>query len=190
MKSSVARPTSGLGFPVRRRPAGSSMSERLGVFVRPMLLGLMGVVLFSMAACRSQLIPNTDVEDTHENRAVIEFCERYRRAVERRDVTQLMKLAHDNYYEDGGNIDSEDDLDKAGLEGYLRGKFSDAKAIRYEIRYRRIGKGRNDVVYVDFTYSASYQLPTDEGDVWRRTVADNRLELVPKADAFQILTGM
>jgi hypothetical protein len=141
-------------------------------------------------ACHPHLIPNTDVEDTRENRAIIDFCETYRRAVEQRDVHRLLQLASDDYYEDGGNIDSSDDLDKAGLEEYLRGKFSDATAIRYEIRYRRVGKGRKDTMYVDYTYSASYKLPTAEGDVWRRTVADNRLELVPKGDGFQILTGM
>ena len=147
-------------------------------------------LLLALAGCHPQLIPNTDVEDTSDNRTVIDFCEQYRKAVERRDVSRLLELAHDDYYEDGGNIDSEDDLDKTGLEAYLRGKFSDAKAIRYEIRYRRIGKGRKDTVFVDFTYSASYQLPTDEGDVWRRTVADNRLELQPHGDGFLILAGM
>lgn len=154
------------------------------------LYGSLFVGVPALAACHPQVIPNTDVEDTRENRAIIDFCEKYRKAVERRDVHQLLNLAHDEYYEDGGNIDSEDDLDKAGLEEYLRGKFSDATAIRYEIRYRRVGKGRNDTMYVDYTYSASYKLPTEEGDTWRRTVADNRLELVPKGDTFQILTGM
>lgn len=167
-----------------------SSPASLATLMRPLLMASVGALFLSAVACRAQLIPNTDVEDTSENRAVIEFCEKYRKAVERRDVIQLMKLAHDNYYEDGGNIDAEDDLDKVGLEAYLRSQFSDAKAIRYEIRYRRIGKGRNDVVFVDFTYSASYQLPTEEGDVWRRTVADNRLELVRKDDGFLILTGM
>jgi hypothetical protein len=166
-------------------PAG-----RLRALLRWLGLGLLGAIVLPLAACRSQLIPNTDVEDTRENRDIIQFCERYRKAVEHRDVHQLVELAHENYYEDGGNIDAEDDLDKAGLEGYLRTKFSDAKAIRYEIRYRRIGKGRNDVLFVDYTYSASYQLPTEEGDVWRRTVADNRLELVPRRDGFLILSGM
>lgn len=173
-------------------PPRSSRGPRMFALLRPLLLATIGLGLLSTVACRTQLIPNTDVEDTSENRQVIEFCERYRKAVERRDVIQLLKLAHEDYYEDGGNIDAEDDLDKAGLEAYLRSKFAQAKAIRYEIRYRRIGKGRRDIVTVDFTYSASYQLPTEAGDVWRRTVAENRLELVPKADGegFLILTGM
>ena len=144
----------------------------------------------SGAACSAQTIPNTDVEDSDLNRDVIEFCEEYRRAVERRNVALLLKMAHPHYYEDGGNIDPSDDIDYAGLEEYLEQQFKVTKAIRYEIRYRRVGKGRKDIIFVDFTYSASYKIPTDKGDIWRRTVADNRLELVPHGETFRIMSGM
>jgi len=141
-------------------------------------------------SCSKQFIPNTDVEDNAFNRRVIEFCEEYRRAVERRNVGLLLKLADQRYYEDGGNIDAADDLDYAGLKEYLTNRFRSTKAIRYEIRYRRVGHGRNEEIFVDYTYSASYQMITEEGDVWRRSVADNRLELVPSGDTFRILAGM
>lgn len=145
-----------------------------------------------LLGCHTQLIPNTDVEDTPDNRALVEFCEKYRKAVELRDITYLMRIAHPDYYEDGGNVDATDDLDRAGLEKYLHERFSQAKSVRYEVRYRRVGKGRNDAVYVDYTYSASYQIPSIKGDVWRRTVADNRLELVkePGKDTYLVLSGM
>lgn len=141
-------------------------------------------------ACQAQLIPNTDVEDTPENRALIDFCEKYRKAVEHRNVGYLLQIAHTDYYEDGGNADSSDDLDRAGLDKYLRERFSQAKGVRYEVRYRRVGKGRNDRMYVDYTYSASYQVPTAKGDLWRRTIADNRLELVPNKESFLVVSGM
>jgi hypothetical protein len=140
--------------------------------------------------CHTQLIPNTDVADTDENRAVVEFCEKYRKAVEHRNVGYLLGIAHPDYYEDGGNVDSSDDLDKAGLGEYLAGKFSEARSVRYEIRYRRVGKGRNDTIFIDYTYSASYQVPTSHGDLWHRVVDDNRLELVPKQGGYLVLSGM
>jgi len=145
---------------------------------------------FGGVSCASQMIPNTDVEDNSYNRNVIQFCEQYRHAVEERNVALLLKIAAASYYEDGGNVDPTDDLDYAGLKVYLEDKFYKTKAIRYEIRYRRVGKGRRDIVYVDYTYSASYKLSTDEGDVWHRTVADNRLELVPDGENFKIVSGM
>lgn len=158
--------------------------------VRLVALGLLLPMGLAVGACARQTIPNTDVEDTELNRDVISFCEEYRHAVEQRNVGLLLKLADKNYYEDGGNIDATDDLDYAGLEEYLKGRFEHTKAIRYEIRYRRVGRGRNDTITVDFTYSASYKLGTEEGDVWRRTVADNRLELRPEKDTYRILAGM
>lgn len=151
---------------------------------------LLALLCLAVWGCAQQYIPNTDVEDNDFNRQVIEFCEEYRRAVEQRKIGALLQLAHPAYYEDGGNVDPTDDLDYAGLKQYLEEQFKDTKAIRYEIRYRRVGKGRRDVVYVDFTYSASYKIPTPAGDLWRRTVADNRLELVPHGESFRILSGM
>ncbi|MBX3182094.1 MAG: hypothetical protein KIT72_10440 [Polyangiaceae bacterium] len=150
----------------------------------------MACALLVVLGCKTHYIPNTDVEDTDFNQRVIEFCEQYRRAVERQNVALLLKLADENYYEDGGNIDSTDDIDYAGLEEYLRSKFRETRAIRYEIRYRNVSKGRRDVIQVDYTYSASYRIPTHQGEVWRRKVADNRLELIPDGESFRVISGM
>jgi len=142
-----------------------------------------------LAGCTSHYIPNTDVEDTEENRKIITFCEKYRHAVEQKDVATLLKLASPDYYEDGGNVDAADDLDYAGLKEYLTSKFLDTSSIRYEIRYRRIVKER-DLVFVDYTYSASYRIPSTKGEEWKRKVEDNRLELVPYQDEYRIVSGM
>lgn len=150
----------------------------------------LAAVLF-VTACGQNFIPNTDVQDSAQNRHIIEFCEEYRRAVERRNVAVLFSLAHPSYYEDGGNIDAADDIDYAGLREFLDSKFKEARAIRYEVRYRRVQENKDDqTILVDYTFSASYKMPTPEGEVWRRQVADNRLELVVSGDSFKILAGM
>jgi hypothetical protein len=164
-------------------PPKPSMS-RAAALVVALGLTLTGV------GCSREYLPNTDVEDTELNRKIVEFCEDYRKAVERKNIGLLLKLAHEKYYEDGATIDTSDDLDRVGLQGYLHTKFKDVKTIRYEIRYRDVSVGRNQEIYVDFTYSASYQVPTEKGDVWRRTVADNRLALVTKGETFEIISGM
>jgi hypothetical protein len=157
---------------------------------RSALLLSMSLALASpLAGCATHYIPNTDVEDTENNRKLIAFCERYRHAVENKDIATLLKLAAPKYYEDGGNVDPTDDLDYAGLKAYLTSKFQDATAIRYEIRYRRIAKDR-DLVFIDYTYSASYRIPGLKGEEWRHRVEDNRLELIPYQDEFRIVAGM
>lgn len=148
-------------------------------------------LLLQLVGCNKQYIPNTDVEETDSNHEVIEFCEKYRHAVEYRNVPQLLQYAHQSYYEDGGTIDTSDDIDYAGLKDYLETKFKETRGIRYEIRYRNISAGRKDVIFVDYTYSASYKIPTPDGDAWRRRVADNRLELVrDEKQGFKIISGM
>lgn len=154
-------------------------------------LVLSSVLALAAAAggCATHYIPNTDVEDNDDNRKIIGFCERYRHAVENKDIAALLKMAAPNYYEDGGNIDPTDDLDYAGLKDYLTSKFQDASAIRYEIRYRKVQRKR-DLVFIEYTYSASYRIPGVKGDEWRHRVEDNRIELVPYQDDFRVVGGM
>ena len=134
-----------------------SLLPRLAVQAR--LVAFLGLTAVSTAGCTTRYIPNTDVEDTDENRDVVKFCETYRRAIERKDIGLLLSLASPRYYEDGGNVDPADDLDYEGLREWLEGRFQDTRAIRYEIRYRRVVKGDQNKVHVVYTYSASYKIP-------------------------------
>lgn len=150
----------------------------------------LGALGLSATGCANSYIENTDVPDNAENRKIIDFCEGYRHAVERKNIADLIKLASPDYYEDGGNVDASDDLDYAGLSDYLANKFQDAKSIRYEIRYRRITK-EHERFFIDYTFSASFRIPTPRGgDQWQRKVDDNRLEVVKKDDSFLIVAGM
>jgi hypothetical protein len=140
--------------------------------------------------CSKSYIPNTDVEDTSENRKIIKFCEEYRHAVEDKDVAKLVSMAHARYFEDGGNTKTDDDIDFAGLKDYLTTTFGKTQAIRYEIRYRKVTPAENSHLYIDYTYAASYRLPGVKSEEWRHTVADNRLELVREDEGFKIVAGM
>jgi hypothetical protein len=156
----------------------------------PIVRALVALALLFGSGCATHYIPNTDVEDSSENRKVIAFCEKYRHAVEERDVPLLLQMASPQYFENGGNVDPTDDMDYSGLEGYLKGRFKDTRAIRYEIRYRSIREGKAGRISVAFTYTASYKLPGLKNDEWRHAVEDNRLELMPDKDTFKILSGM
>jgi hypothetical protein len=142
-----------------------------------------------LSGCHQQYIPNTDVEDNSDNRRVIEFCEEYRKALERKDIPTLLSMASERYYEDGGNADASDDIDYAGLKDYLSSKFEEATGIRYEIRYRRI-TAEDEHIFIDYTYSGSYRIDTKEGEKWKSAVEENRLELVPEGERFKIVAGM
>lgn len=180
---------------------GSGMHGRSGRLLPPnmrafapaplaLLTALTLGAAFTTAACAPTHIPNTDVEDSSKNRKIVSFFEQYRHAVEEKNVGLLLKLAHERYFEDGGNTSTDDDIDYGGLQQYLTSKFTTVSALRYEIRYRRITFRPDDRIYVDYTYSASYKIPGVSREEWRHTVADNRLVLVPNGDGYKILSGM
>jgi hypothetical protein len=150
----------------------------------------LSLVATSVVGCAPQYIPNTDVEDTSENHRILEFCEKYRHSVEERDVDALLAMVSPRYFETGGNAKSNDDIDYGGLRAYLTTKFKMTKAIRYEIRYRKISEQENRIINVDFTYTASFQIPTAKGDEWKRSVRDDRLQLIREDDSYKILAGM
>jgi hypothetical protein len=160
-------------------------------FVKAQAASVLSLVpLMLLAGCSTTYIPNTDVEDTSENRKVIAFCEDYRHAVEDKDVGKLVSMASPRYFEEGGNTNPEDDIDFDGLKDFLTATFVKTSTIRYEIRYRKVSVAENKRIYVEFTYSASFRFPGLKSEEWRHTVADNRLELLPEGDGFKILAGM
>lgn len=167
----------------------SSVRAHMPRLVR-LILAVIALACFASAlGCTTHYIPNTDVEDTGDNRKIVAFCEKYRLAVERKDIGTLVSLASPDYFEDGGNVDATDDENLDGLRDYLTTKFNGASAIRYEIRYRRVTKAKK-YIYVDYTFTASYRIPTARGDEWRRNVEDNRLELEPYNEEYRIRAGM
>jgi|HubBroStandDraft_4_1064222.scaffolds.fasta_scaffold30656_2 hypothetical protein len=148
------------------------------------------VAALASTACSKLYIPNTDVEDTSDNRKVVSFCEKYRHALEDKDVGALLKLMSPSYFEDGGNTKNEDDADFDKIREFLTGDFMKTTGIRYEIRYRRITFTERAHVYIDYTYAAAWKLPGVKAEEWHHTVADNRLDLVPDGESFKIVGGM
>ncbi|HXX67312.1 MAG TPA: hypothetical protein VEK07_09030 [Polyangiaceae bacterium] len=154
-------------------------------------LQLAGFVLaLTAVGCSRTYIPNTDVEDTGENRGIILFCERYRHAIEEKNVGELLRLMSPGYFEDGGNTRSEDDADYDRIREFLTGQFLRTTGIRYEIRYRHVTLTQNSHIFVDYTYAAAWKVPGVKGDEWHHEVADNRLDLVRDGDSYKIVSGM
>jgi len=147
-------------------------------------------VLLAATGCSRTYIPNTDVLDTGANRDVIAFCEQYRKGMEDKKVSALIKMMSPGYFETGGNAKSEDDADYEKIREFLTGDFLRTSGIRYEMRYRRITFTSRDHIYVDYTFAAAWKIPGAKVDEWHHKVADNRLDLVRDGDSFKITRGM
>jgi hypothetical protein len=151
---------------------------------------LAATLALAAMACSKTYIPNTDVEDNMQNRDVVLFCEKYRHALEDKNVGQLLKLMSPSYFEDGGNTRNDDDADFDKIREFLTGDFLRTAGIRYEMRYRRITYTETNHIYVDYTYAAAWKLPGVKADEWHHKVADNRLDLVRDGESFKIVSGM
>ena len=156
---------------------------------RYFLPGLLVLVVLVTAGCQKQYIANTEILDTDFNRDVLNFCERYRHSIEDMNIGLLLKLASPRYFDNSGTPTGDDDIDKAGLEGVLHERFSPIESIRFEIVYRGIFE-ENSVVYVEYTYTMSFQYTIDGETKWNNHTGDNRLELERSEDGFLILSGM
>lgn len=156
-----------------------------GRFVLPCL-----VFGLTVLGCAQQVIPNTDVPDTPENRQVIDFVEKYRKAVDNRDVGEILALVSKKYLDDNGTPSGDDDLDYDTLKKQLEALHKQVKDVRYDIRYRRV-TFRADKVLVDYTYSASFLVATPDGkERWARRLSDNRMVLLKKDGHYRILSGL
>ncbi len=180
--------------PPRRVPASPRaslpVSARVARVVRAGLVALALASLSSLAGCSKVYIPNTDVEDNSENRGVIEFCEKYRHAIEDKNVGQLLKMMSPAYFEDGGNTKNTDDADYDKIREFLTSDFLHTSGVRYEIRYRKVKFSEREHIFVDYTYLGAWKVPGTKQDEWHHTTADNELDLVRDGDSFKIVKGM
>jgi hypothetical protein len=153
-----------------------------------MTLGTL-LVLGCVGCATVATIPGTKVVDTKANREILEVLERYRHALEERDATTLLSLAHPNYYEDSGTPNGNDDYGYDGLRDVLSKRMSALKTVRYNIEYRRVAiEGRH--AQVEIRYDASFQIATEMGDRWERKMNDKRLELENDGKRWLIIAGM
>jgi len=161
---------------------------------RPAAFGALGASLalalaLTAVGCARDVIPNTDVEDNAENREVVQFVERYRHAMEERDVAGLLALVSGRYYDDNGTPIGTDDMDVDGLREKLAAFHDRVLAVRYEIRYRRVTFAQEHVL-VDYTYTGSFRMSTPEGERWSRRLADNRIVLAREHGELKIVSGL
>jgi len=134
-------------------------------------------------------IPGTKVADTDENREIIRAVERYRLAVERKDIPGLVAMASPNYWEDSGTPSGRDDYGYAQLKEVLLGHFQRADSIRYSMKYVGI-KHAGARAHVDVLIDASYSIQTPRG-LERYDMRDqNELVLEHDGTRWLFLSGM
>jgi hypothetical protein len=149
----------------------------------------LAATLAPLGGCVHATIPNTYVEDTEENRETLSFVDKYRRAVETRDMGLLLSLASQGYFDDMGTPAGDDDIDYEALKAGLVRLREQVLAARYQISYRNVTY-LNDRVLVDILYTGWFRVDTPDGPRWNRRLEPHRLVLVREDGSYKILSGM
>ena len=136
--------------------------------IAPLLVALLSVVALG-GACAPALIPGTSVEDSEENRQVLEFLNKYRRAVIDKNLDGVVSLCAPDYFEDNGTVEQTDDYGLAQLRDKLGHTLGQTKEIQLEIIVQTIERDEAEPkapLRVVYRYNQRALLTFPAGDKW------------------------
>jgi len=159
-------------------------------------LWLSAVIAAGACAHQVNYVPGTKVPLNSMNKSVLDTCEEYRLAVERRDADALMLMAHKQYWEDSGTPSGADDYGVEGLRNVLLTRLQKASEIRYSIRYVAVHQQCAELkpgcrAAVDVLIDASFTIANAIGRPTRPDKRDqNQLVLEWDGHRWLFLSGM
>lgn len=153
--------------------------------------GLALCAALALAACGATMLPNTEIPDTEETRAVHSRVMQYRQAMEDRDVDAILAMVSDRYYENAGTTDS--DADDYGADE-LRSKVAvllrdNVLAVQYRIILRDI-QVDGDMAHADYEYYYRFKFVEGGREGWAQRNDFNRLEFVREGTSWKITGGL
>lgn len=149
--------------------------------------------LLAGTACKPDLIAGTSVEDSEENRKVLEFLTRYQAAMQARSSADVVKLCAADYYEDNGNADPKDDYNIDGLRQKLDIHLAKTKELRLEVYVQTVDRSEADVVAVAYRYNTRALVDFPSGQKWLTATEVNKIKLRPLEDdeaGYRIISGL
>jgi len=125
--------------------------------MRPLLLASL-CALGTASGC-VRYFPGTEIPDNADTQAIKSIMERYRSAVEAKDVNAIISLVSETYRDDGGTIQTEDDLDYASLQEVLPRRLEKVRDASLYMELKRIDVQR-DLAVATYSYVWRYRLPS------------------------------
>ncbi len=141
------------------------------------------------SACAHSNIPGTEIEDSEENREIVQLVQEYKQAVERLDTDAIMALVSPRFYENNGNVDTSDDYDYRGLESNLRSNFERTKRIQLMVRVDDV-QVDEQTAYAEVYYEIRAHNDYPAGLKWETGTDRTRLQFERIDDAWRIVAGL
>ena len=171
------------------KPVSTFFAHRFAFLVAALLM------LASAAACKPELIANTNVEEGSDNKAVVDFIEEYRQAMESRQADKVLQLVAEEYFEDLGSDKQEDDYGIEVLRSRLADNFSHTEVLQLNLFVQKVDHyAENDRIHVFYRYLQRALVNMPAGKEWISHSDVNRIILKARgdsyADGFLIVSGL
>jgi len=141
------------------------------------------------AACSHKTLPGTNIQDTPQNRAVLDVFARYKQALEARDATALYDLAAPGYTDAGDPSRGINPTDYATLKDKLKTDFAKVTGVRLEATIKDL-EIREDQARIDYFQVLRYAVATPNGEKWKSESDDARMRLVRVNGEWKIASGL
>jgi ketosteroid isomerase-like protein len=146
-------------------------------------------LLALLAACAPSLIPNTDVPDSKENRAVYDVIRQYVEALRKKDTAAILMLVAPDYYDNSATPDPGDDVTRETLEKQLATDLSKTESLGIELGVKRIEVNASEA-RAEVFYDAAYRIVTPAGPVAKRPSDINQMRFRKVDGAWKITSGL
>lgn len=151
----------------------------------------LGALIVLCGACAHSKIPTTNIDDTPENREILDLVGAYHRAVEGRDADAVLAMVSKRFYEDNGNTDRSDDYDYQQLAESLPKDFERTKTMQLEIRVDDIeidDEEETAHAFIFYTVRGNAEFPT--GTKWKTTTDRARITFTREDKTWKIISGL
>lgn len=152
------------------------------------LVLILGAALSSGCAGRQKL---ERIPDVPESQAVLDLLERYRHAMEARDVDALLALTSADYFDTRGTSDPQDDLDRRGLEAKLRADLDKVSSLRLDLEVLKLEFDEaRKVASLEVRYDVRYQVELPAGPKWFNELDVHRMRLRQEEGGWRVIRGL
>lgn len=158
---------------------------------RSLLLASLALLALSAPGCKTAMLPNTEIPDTEDTRAIYERVMTYRDALESRDVDAILAMVSRQYYENAGTTDRDsDDYGYDTLRDVVLPKLrTNIKEVQYRVLMRRI-EVDDDRATADYEYFYRFKFVEGGHEAWTQKNDFNRLEFAREAGQWMIVGGL
>jgi hypothetical protein len=154
----------------------------------PLVLGL---IASGLIGCAHNKIPLTNIDDTEENREILQIVKEYHKALESLDADAVLSLVSPRYFEDNGNLEAADDYDFDGLRKTLREDFKRTRSMKVNIRVDAIEvDDETEKAWAELYYQIHAQNDYPSGTKWETGSDRTRLRFERVDGRWLIIAGL